>query len=340
MAQRVLIGDYSGRLVGEIEPDLGVVTWRLNQAASVKFTLSKKDIKTKEDLLRYGNRVLIQFDNGLPSWGGVIETPRTWNDATVEITAYSADQILKTRITDRGRYFSDASVGYIFEQVISEANQQEYTGILLGSIYYGGQTHSPEYHFERVSDIIQDSICQRLADVDYDIIGSLVNGIIVFTANLYSQRGVDRANVALLEGHNLAAIKLVEQGEIVNWWDCAGSGTGWGNDNRIYSRSQDDVSHGRYGLRQAAKITNDVTVQATLNAHADNLLLESKDPHTMLELEAVDLAPAEFGDYDVGDTVRVILYSYGFDGFDGMVRVEGREYDPAKGTCRLAVRTV
>ena len=64
-------------------------------------------------------------------------------------------------------------------------------------------------------------------------------------------------------------------------------------------------------------------------------LAETKQPRNRLRVDAVNLAPARFQDYDVGDRVRVILYNYGFDGLDTNFRVITREYHVKKGYCRL-----
>ena len=53
------------------------------------------------------------------------------------------------------------------------------------------------------------------------------------------------------------------------------------------------------------QIFSDVSIQETLDAHAANNLAESKDPHKMIELGAVNSKPALFADYGLGDSVRV-----------------------------------
>ena len=77
MAVQVLVGDRFGRVLGEITPLLGNITWRLNKIGKTTVTISKKDAKVSENFFRYGNRLLIQFtdDIGLPAWGGVMDTP-------------------------------------------------------------------------------------------------------------------------------------------------------------------------------------------------------------------------------------------------------------------------
>ena len=58
----------------------------------------------------------------------------------------------------------------------------------------------------------------------------------------------------------------------------------------------------------------------------------------MIESGAVNSKPALFADYGLGDSVRVILPSFGFGGTDESVRILAREFDPNSGACGLVVR--
>lgn len=333
---RVLVANRARRIVAEIEPQLGPVSWRLNKVGKCTFRMSTLDPKAIEDNLQFGNHVLIEFDNGLPTWGGMIDPPRTWAEGAIECTAYSGEYLLGLRQTDQGRYFSGASVGYIYRQLIAEANAVEPTGLTVGAVWGGGTSHSPEWHFKNLLDIVQDSVCRRLENADFAMVAGQSGGLLTFTANLYERRGGEKPGVALLEGHNISRVSLREQGEIRNWWDLAGEGTTWGSD-RLTSHADDPESIAIYGLRQDSRVYSDTSIQATLDETADNELAASKDPVNVLSLVAVDLAPAAFADYDVGDSVRVSLENYGFGGYDHMVRVVTREYDPASGACSLVV---
>jgi len=337
---RFVVGDNAGVLKAELEVGVGPLSWRLNDVGKVQFQISSLDAKATEDNLRFGNRVLVEFDNGLPNWVGMIDTPRTWENGVITCTAYSGEYILGTRQTDRGRYFSDQTVGIIYQALIEDANTVEDTGIGIGKVWEGGPGHYPEYHFKNLLAIIRESLCGNLSDYDFDVTGSVTAGKISLSANLYERKGRDRENVVLLEGTNLAGIRYMEQGEIINWWDVAGAGDGWSETARIYSQAVDAKSRSRYGLRQGQVIYNDVSYQATLDENAKTLLGITKQPYRMLDLETVDLDPGKFEDYEVGDSVRVQLHSFGFGGYDEMVRVEAREYDPGSGACRLVVREV
>lgn len=334
---RVLVADRFNRILAEIEPQIGPVVWRLNDVGKAEISLSLNDDKLTEDNLQFGNRLLIEFDNGLPDWGGVIDPPRRWEYGIVTVAAYSGESIFGYRITDKGRYFSGAQVGTIFKNLIDEANAVYDMQIQVGEVWDGGDGHSPDYHFKDLLTIFKSSLTNRLSDADFYVEAGQDGGMVTFTANIYERRGTDKPGVVLVEGENLTNIRLVEQGSIINSWTMIGEGSGWGAD-RLYTTSYDADSIADYGLREKSMIYSDVSLLPTLEIHAENALAEHKDPHNMLELTATDEDPAKFADYDVGDRVRVILNTYGFDGYDHMVRIWGREYDAGSGLCKLVVR--
>jgi hypothetical protein len=80
---------------------------------------------------------------------------------------------------------------------------------------------------------------------------------------------------------------------------------------------------------------SDVSQTATLDRYADNAIRESAYPHVLAALTVADVAPARFADYDVGDIVRVMLSSFGFDGYDAAMRIVARGFDAWSGKCEL-----
>jgi hypothetical protein len=315
----------------------GPVSWRLNNVGRVSLPIARSDPKTTAENFRYGNRVLIQFDNGLPAWGGIIDPPRDWRPGVLVATAYSAEYLLGFRQTDRGRYFNEATAGYIFEQLIIEANEVRDLGISLGNVWYGGGGHGPAYHFGNLLDIVQNSICGRLSTADFDVTAREEDGYIKFAANLYERRGSNKPGVVLQEDINLADIRLLEQGTIINEWSMVGEGTDWGEERPVRP-AQDANSIAHYDLRQGSEIFPGTSGLDTLQAAADARLQETKDPKNMWQLQAINLAPARFADYDRGDGVRLLAPSYGFGGSDVLVRVLTREYDSRSQACKLVVR--
>lgn len=328
----------TGEAVGEMRPHISEVTWRHNDFGRVKFSLATS-VATKK-LLQFGNRMLIEFDNGLPNWGGVIDVPRDWRGGEVECTAYGGEYLLSLRRTDRGRYFSSAPVGTIAQKLVNEANAIRDTGLTVGEVWPGGDLHSPEYHFKNLYDIFTQSLFGRLSTAAFDVVPSLGDeNNIVFTLNVYERRGAEKLGIALHEGINVQdeGTSLSEQGPIYNDCVAVGDGQGWGED-RLVASSVSQSSIDLYGLRESTVLLNGVTSPITLQAGADTEIANNAQPHNLLTIVATNHQPGTFGQYDVGDTVMVELPSYGFDGFRAPVWVLGRTFYPDRGVCELVVR--
>ena len=335
----VLLADISGRVIGEMQADVKGVAWKLNNYGQARMLASRAEYAQREHMVQFGNRLMIRFNNGLPDWGGVIDTPRKWGDDMLEVVAYSGEYLLGWRITDRGRYFTSATVGDIYRAVIREA---EPFGVEIGYLWPGGNSHSTEYQFESLLDIAESSLGRRLETIDWDVRPSLVNGRIRFSANLYQRRGLDYTSPArsraFVEGVNVSG-SMSEQGPIANDIYLAGAGTGWGEDTRIYAQARDDNSERKFGLRQLGETLVDITPQETLDNAAANRLERYGTPRQVFSLTAWDHAPARFGDYDVGDTIWAEMFSVGFGGGVGQsVRVMAREFQPGDNTMQLVVQ--
>lgn len=331
----VLVGERGGRVIGELDAKIEGVSWKLGDYGQARLTLPRSGGTATEMLLRPGNRMLIQFGNGLPDWGGVIDLPRRWRGGRIEVVAYGGERLLDDRVTGRGRYFSNASAGQIFVALIREAVP---LGVEVGEVWMGGGLHSPDYHFRSLYDIFTKSLSGRIEPADWGVSAYLRSGQIVFRANYYERRGVDRGRtMALLGGVNLMNEGLQEQGRIRNEWFLAGAGSGWGADNRIYATARDGDSEARYGLRQGGAVRVDVSTQGTLDGSAAVSLSESKGPRGVVDLTALDLPPGRWGQYDVGDTVWTELYDVGFGGYGSYVRIRAREFLPGRGVCSLVV---
>ena len=336
----ILIADPTGRLIGEIQPQVQGVARKLNNYGQARMTVPRVDFVDRPWLFRFGNRVLIRFGNGLADWGGVIDPPRKWDAERVQVVAYSGEYLLDWRVTDRGRYFNNATAGDIFRAVIREATDFD---VELGYVWTGGGLHGPEYHFESIYDIVTRSITRRLEAVDWDVRAILEDGRIRFVANLYERKGRDFSvgsalgrRIGFVEGVNVTG-RMDEQGPIVNDIYMAGAGSGWGESTRIYSYAHDENSRALYDLRQAGETVVDISVQATLDGAAALRLDEASSPREIYSLTAYDTAPGRFSQYEVGDVVWLEMLSVGVGGRERGVRVVAQEYLPASNTCSLVV---
>ena len=342
---RVLLADKTGLVLAETAARVKAVSERLSNYGRADLLFSRNDITAVADNLQFGGRVLIQFDNGLPDWGGVFELPRMWTRGDIALTAYSGAYLLALRRTGKSREFANATVGEIFTAVINEANAVADMGIIVGDVWGGGDVHSPDYHLDSLYDIIKNSVCGRLSTADFAVEPILVNGRLSFEAHLYERRGADKLNIALLEGHNVQVRSFNEQGPLHNEINLAGSDTsgtgssGWG-DGRLIAQARDLDSINTYGLRQYSEVHSGVTSQVTLDGSAENILSERAQPHLLYDLAALDLPPAAFADYGVGDSLVAWLHSYGFGGTAARVDLLGRSFLPEQGVAALVVREV
>ncbi len=325
--ERILtIGNLGGYKIAELDVLLDPISWRLNNIGQTKFSIPISNPKATKDILHIGNRILIQFDNGLPNWGGTIELPREWSENKVICTALSAENILGNHITVSNASFAGMGAGAILHRILPDV-----ANIKIGDVV-DGIIAPHEYHWSTVADVIKD------LNVDFDIVPTLENGVIIFTVNLYNSKGLNKPKIVLIEGQNVQSARLMEQGPLINNFYVAGKGSDW--NNRLISSALDLPSIMQYNTRQASAIYVDIDSQAALDVKAQALVDESRQPHNILELVTIDMAPAYFKDYDIGDTVTVQLYSYGFGGFSGQVHILSREVDTLSGTARLIVQEV
>ena len=337
---RFLVADISGRVLTEINPAVHRVSWRWNGMGAIAFTMARTDPKLISEYFVEGNRVLLSFDNGLPEWGGVLTGARDWSGSGVTFEAYSGEWIMAWRRTPRSRYFVNTQVGAILSSLVQEANVVYPTGLRLGSIWQGGQAHSPDYHFKSLFDVAAESLVGNLSAGAFDVTPRLEGGSIIFHVNLYERKGSDRQSIALVEGRNISAVRYREIDEAVNVWQMAGEGDGWGADSRVYATVMNQASIARHGMRESFELRSGVVEQATLDATASKRLEETAWPTRVLGLSVVSEAPGRFGDYGVGDAVGCRLYSYGFGGVNGMFEVRAREFFPADGVCDLVLLEV
>jgi len=343
-ALEVLIADrLTGRILAEVEPLVGPVSWRQNNVGKTTLRFAKRDPKLDRTLFQFGNLVLIQFDNGLPPWGGVLDLPTTWTD-TVEFTVNGAELLADFRTTTKNRSFTSATAGTIVESLLAEANATAPTGLTPGYFWGGGSSFDIAFHYNRLLGVIYDTLLDRLSTAVFYVEAKEEAGYAVFTANLLERRGSDKLNVAFIEGHNLTQIERTVQGPVITSWDVAGAdtstvGNSWGS-GRFVSHRDDPEAIARYGLREDSRVQTEIKIQSTLDEAADGLLAGSLNAFSSFSMQSINLAPAAFADYGLGDTVRLEAPAFDFAGYDGSVRIDGREYDPTLGTATVTVTEV
>lgn len=335
-----LLADTSGRVLTEINPAVQRVSWRRNGAGAVSFAMAVTDPKLREEYFIPGHKVLLQFDNGLPDWGGVLTGPREWNGFSVAFEATSGHWILAKRRTGRGRTFTETQAGTILTQLLQEADAFHPTGLQPGNVWQGGAGYSREYHRKTLYDVLAEDLVANLSAGAFDVTPKLESGHIVFYVNLYERQGTVKPGVGLVEGQNVTGIRYREIDEAINVWHLAGEGDGWADDARAYATAVNSESVGRHGMREDSELPSGVTDQAVLDAIADKRLAETAWPTRVLGLTVLNAPPGRFREYGIGDAVTCRLPSFGFQGVNGLFEVQAQEFFPESNTADLVLLEV
>ncbi len=331
---RILLAGLDGRVRAEVQQGrISNVTWRLNKTGSADLFISRRDPAFREELLRPGSRIYVEFDVDLPPWGGVLDLPRTWTRGMLQIRAHTIERLLKFARTEKTRAFYSVLVGSIFISVLQEADKKSAIGLDFGQVWYGGTAHYPRYHLRDMMWVINNSL-RKMETCDYAFVPFLEDNRIQFRATLQEQLGDDkRQRVALVEGRNVTDAQLTEQGDIANSVAVVGSGATWGERTVVYGNEEE--SRRRVGLREITLTPTDVSQTATLLRYADTAIRERAYPHTLADMTVTNLSPGVFAAYGVGDVVQVQLPGYGFEGYDAPMRIVARGYDPQTNTCQV-----
>ena len=332
---RVVVANRFGTAIAELPARVISVAWVLNGIGKATIECSAAEPLVTPDTIRPSNRVYLEFDNGLPPWGGVLDLPRVWSGGKVTLPAYTIEHLLRFRLTRRTAAFNGAPVGAAFARLLRDMEAAQPEGVTVGAVWHGGARHYLRYHYKPLWEVFKK--LRALEGCDIVFTPLFVGGQISFQANLYDRAGSDKSNsVMLMEGANVVAPeRFEEQGPIVNSVVAAGAGTTWAEERPVVRGRQAD-SIALYGLRERLEVHSGVTAKGTLEGHARRSVSNTAFPVHRFGLSVVDSEPGPFERYDIGDIVRLVLPSVRW-GYDGLVRIIGREFRPEQGVCRLAV---
>lgn len=331
----VRVFDHSRREVASLMPTLESVSWILNDVGQSKFFVPYTEDDCTTDILAIGNFILFEWaypeKYTLPSFGGVIDVPRSRGSNGVMLTAYTGERILSRFETEPQAVYSDRSAGNIFSDLITLAKIKHNPGLIEGAIFDSGDILYKEWNSISLLDVTRGLVEET--GEDFDFTPTVAAGMLAFTYNWYLTKGRDVSeNVLFAEGVNAGAPILDEQGPIVNRVKVYGAGSTW-DANRLQSPvTGDDTSLADYGYRESSFIDQTSKDQDTVNAAAAQYLEDHKDPVTRLSLEGVtDKAPGRWRDFDLGDVVSVDVCARGAAGgwrIKDKYRIMGMQWTP------------
>jgi len=324
MTSMIRVFDRKGIPLGEINAQY-TCNWLLNAPGQLSFSLSTSDPKCREDLLRFGNLVLV-LDDYLPAWGGVIDTPREWGNGQVKVNAWGGEKLLDYRRGTPGKSIT-GTCGAIFSNIIRQANSVGNLPLVIGNVFEGGKPRT-----ETLNDTLLKEATRivQLAKMEWYVEPSLLNnGRMVFLANCLVKAG-KKLPLELIESVHLKLSQrpMTEQGEIVN--DVLGYGEGVNWSTRPQAIRKDDISIGLYGLRQGLLQFSGTTMDGTLKSNTTNYLKDMSYPRISMDVNVANVNDV-WNFMRLGNRFDCRLHSVGFSGGDyGIVReirAIGMEYD-------------
>lgn len=331
---RMTIFGRSGGRLADIRPTLHSVSWKLNNEGRARFYLPYADSKCTRQNLKPGNYLLMEFENGLPDWSGVIDYPLDRDGQGVTVSAFTGARLLDWRVSRADDHFQGMTAGGIFRQALRTANASRSLNVVENNIYAGGDAITQRWHYYNVLQRVRE--LARLSYQDFHIGHRVSGGAIQFLGNWYERRGADKSQrVLLAEGANVTSPHLSEQGPVANVVIAVGEGAEWAD--RPVGTATDADSIAAYGYRQyVEQVPSDS--QTTLDTMAQALLAQMAEPRRMISMTVTDNAPARFADYDIGDIVDTYIFTGGGEDwlFEDPVRVIARSWVP-NGECELEV---
>ena len=342
----VYVADHDGTIIGELQGALESVAWRVDGYGTAAMLLAPETVEDTPWLLEYGNRVLIEFDNGLELWGGVIDVPQELATGQVRVQMYQATFMLSWRLTPRHAAYS----GYTAGAVISDLVQGAAVGIEAGAPRVSAdEPINATFVYEPVLTAVG-----KARDLDPELhwfveTRSQNGQRVSFVLRLFRGALADRtAQAVLLHGHNLAGTTLLEQGPIVNETiiargdaDLSIDYTGQTSGALEGQNGEIDVvtsaaSRQRYDLRQEFVTLADVTETADPGRGFRAAVARSKmlaQPRLRVQGSALNLEPARYRDYGIGSRVAVEMDSP--RPIYKELTVIGMEFAPSQGTLSL-----
>lgn len=328
MSEEIIrVFDRSGRETAEIVARARR-SWILDDEGECVFTLSTRDSKAREEILQYGNLVLVEHAQ-LPDWAGVIDlypAERVWNGRSLTITAYSLERLLKSGTTPIRAI--TGTPGAIVKQIVDFYNTETDLFILPGEIWLGGNQRE-----ETLGDscFVQTQRVMQRAHANWNISHRLEGGKLKLFINVYEKKGVQTGRL-LFDGADgnieKANPALTEAGPIYNiitgYSDASTSGT------RLSITLRNEASIKLFGPRRLSQTFSGVTDMATLQKNTQTALNASSMPYKQTTIAILNKGNI-YQSVDTGNIFDIHRSNVGFTNgalsFDAQVRLFSMEYE-------------
>lgn len=317
-------------------------SWAIGEEGRAEFSIpTRKTNVANESVLRYGNWLLIE-NNVLPTWIGVIDTPRTFNAASITVSAYAPEHIFTWRRGPLQQVWQDCAGG-LFGKMLDWINQQQITIVQPGTLWRGSDAYSMTVNPKKL-----DAYLKQLATVsreEYAFRTAIVNGQLAIYADWSPQLGEVYTGALLQTGKRGGNLEIqdgiiTEDGPITNDMLTYGDGATW--NSKPTGQSVDETSADKYGLRQDA--VNYAGADAeTLQRLAEAWTSQYAEPDRAFALNALNVG-STFKYLRMGNRLTFRGEGVSFAsgrGADVEIRIIGMGYNPGEGAkVSLVVREV
>lgn len=359
----VHVADEFGFTIGRLNGEVGPVVWRIDGYATVTLRLPPSEAERKSELLAHGNYVELEFPNGLPAWGGVIDPPRELPRDATTLTLYSAEYLFGWPLVgDWGSYVSDAESVWTPDAILSDALGRtemaaRYNLEPEGGVWGAwGDGPDPVTADGRGGTVLAlaDAVRSEASAFHWYVEPSTVpvtSSIRFILRRFYHFRRDRRNDAAMIEGHNLVNVEVIEQGPIYNYITVTAGN--YDPDDPTRRKYIYRYGEARPRLRREMSLTlpdvigSGPNVEGTNTAVGEVLAARARAEHARwstprmrIRGHALDMPPARFGSYAVGDVVNVVLNRQLTTTAVIPFLIIGLEFDPATGLLALVGETI
>lgn len=297
----------------------------LNKSGAASFSLNPLDAKVTADLLLLGNKELYIYRYGVLKWGGELTYRSTVVDdknGKVTVNAKGFFDLLDKKILGTPTVpfsHTDDDLSDIAWDAIDQAQTGTNAsfGITQGSLAVSRNADRNIDSFKTVKEIIEGVSNLNVQNgIDFEIDENKQ------FSTFYPQKGNYLPEVVFQWGVNIISFtENQDSTAMANEVIALGEGQG----TEMITSKQDTLIAGlqdTYKIRQKIISHKDVSIQDTLDEHANNELALTQTQQQIISFKTRgDLAP-QFGSYEVGDYVRVKI-KHGIVNVDGYYRIVG-----------------
>lgn len=330
----VYVGDREGVIIGELAGALESVVWAADGYGTAALVLPT-DAPSYAHLLQYGNRALIDFSNGLPLWGGVIDPPRETRLGQTRVQLYEAAYTLSWDWTGEAAAYAGDRL-YPAAQVLAGLVRDSHLDIAIDPLAADGERVSVQFNNESLL-----SAAEKLRGLEprlhYRVRAEPLRGQRIQFAlqAFYDALEDDTGRALLIQGQNLIDWQVLEQGPIWNEVTAASQSEA-AADGRFVATATAPASQMSHGLRREpvalAGLDEDATPGQTAVA-ARARVAALGEPRLRARGMVLNQEPGLYRSFGIGSRVAVEISRPTTARLE--LLVIGMEYVPSSGVLSL-----